>query len=70
MINFFKEMFNVKFYIDPYMEDNKILRGGYGENGTYFVVNEKTSNIVYKSYKKGLRIKKLENILNEINRNE
>ncbi len=65
MIEYFKNIKGVKIYTDEYMEEDKIIRGIKG-NTIYFVANPKTGNYWYAEYKKYLRVKKLERILNGI----
>jgi len=51
-------------YEDPYMEDNKIIQcRKQGINGPiFFVANQKTAGIIYKTFKNKLRKEKLNKI--------
>lgn len=58
----------IPVYSDPYMEDNKILKGRkQGSSTTFIIANPKTANILYRSYMRKTRKEKLEKI-NEYDR--
>lgn len=65
MVYHYNTMDNIPIYVDPLMEDNKILKGHKQDTDYYFlVVNEKTANLIYKTFLKKERKEKLNKISN------
>jgi len=63
MVNYVGIIDGISLYEDPYMEeDNKVLVGKKEGKKTFIVSNPKTANILYETYKRNLRKKKLERI--------
>jgi hypothetical protein len=55
----------IPLYEDPYMEDNKILKGRKQDSDIiFFIANPKTSNILYKKFINKQRKKKLDKLNN------
>ena len=65
MVNYVGEIENgVNIYSVPYMEDDsKVLKGRkQGSDKIWICASPKTANILYETYKRSLRKKKLERI--------
>ena len=56
---------NIPIYLDEYMEDGKIIKGRKQgcDNHDYIIVNGKTADLIYSTYKISLRKDKLKRIL-------
>ena len=65
MVYHYNTIDNISIYVDPLMEDNKILKGRKQDSNNYYlVVNEKTANLINNIFLKKERKEKLNKISN------
>lgn len=62
MVEYLGNINGVSLYTDPYMEDNKFIRGRKENKSFFLIANPKTGNIFYKNFLMTIRKKKLEKI--------
>ena len=75
IIPILKKLFKLKginYYLDPYMEDNQLLKGKKGiinpidnADRDFIICNQKTADLIMETYQRKQRTKKLKRILNE-----
>lgn len=71
MVYHYNTIDNISIYVDPLMEDNKILKGRKQDSNDYYlVVNEKTANLINNIFLKKERKEKLNKISNVFLENE
>jgi hypothetical protein len=68
-----KKLFKIKginYYLDPYMEDYKLLKGKKGiinpmddTNRDFIICNQKTADLIMETYQRQQRENKIERIL-------